>query len=98
MSIVQSFQGEAEVWAVERRPNQLEDRLGAEYALGDPTNLTRLTEAFQFYFADVNQFGPEFPGPGDFDIDDDGEEDPATQLTDRFGSARGGGGRRSGVD
>ena len=33
--LVRKFNGTLEVWAVDRRPNQLEDRLGAEFAIAD---------------------------------------------------------------
>ncbi len=98
--LVASFRGELEVWAVDRRPNLLEDRLGALHASDgaeEPECLTSppatgcaLFEGAQFYFADVDQrpFG-DFPGPRDLDLDLDGALDPRLPLTDRFGVTRG---------
>lgn len=61
--LVKQFNGNLEVWAVDRRPNQLEDRLGAIHALvgasidacGQPGgDCTRLFEGAQFYFPDLD--------------------------------------------
>jgi pimeloyl-ACP methyl ester carboxylesterase len=81
--LVQRFNGELQVWVVDRRPNQLEDRLGAAHALtgfpeDGPADPTRLVEGVQFYFADE----------GAFDVDQDGELDPAFPLEDAFGVER----------
>ena len=98
--LVGRFRGELEVWAVDRRPNQLEDRLGALHAFENadepecrqhpPAPGCALFEGAQFYFADLDQrpFG-DFPGPRDLDLDLDGTLDAQLPLTDRFGVTRG---------
>src|SRR5262245_50174780 len=72
--LVLAFRGELEVWAVDRRPNQLEDRLGslhgfagaeeAEYKSHPPAPGCALFEGAQFSFAVLDR-GPRgvFPGP-----------------------------------
>jgi hypothetical protein len=93
-NLVREFNGQLEVWAVSRRSNVLEDRLGGEHALsgfpgGVATNPERLIEALQFYFADVNGGDPNvFPGLNDFDINENGVQDPQLPLVDRFGVLR----------
>jgi pimeloyl-ACP methyl ester carboxylesterase len=98
--LVEAFRGRLEVWAVDRRPNQLEDRLGSLHASRGaqepecqshpPAPGCALFEGAQFYFADLDArpFG-NFPGPHDLDIDLDGVLDPRLPLTDRFGVTRG---------
>ncbi len=93
------FRGDLEVWAVDRRPNQLEDRLGALHAVeGARDPLCERTppdpgcpifEGAQFYFPDLDlpPLG-NFPGPEDKDVDLDGELDPQLPLVDRFGVSR----------
>jgi len=91
--LVEAGGGRIEVWAVDRRPNQLEDRLGALHAAagaeqGDPD---AIFEGAQFYFPDTDG-GIEgvFPEPGDdFDLDLDGDFDPQLPLEDAFGAVRG---------
>ena len=98
--LVAAFRGRLEVWAVDRRPNQLEDRLGslhASEAAGEPECRRSppapgcaLFEGAQFYFADFDARPFEdFPGPRDLDVDLDGTLDPQLPLTDRFGVTRG---------
>ncbi len=91
--LVDRFNGEMEVWVVDRRPNQLEDRLGTAAALAtfpsaEPGNPTAFVDAVQFYFPDENNGDPAFPEDGDFDVDDDGVLDPPFTLTDGFGVER----------
>ena len=98
--LVRSFNGSVEVWAVDRRPNQLEDRLGAEVAFdgaesadcmaSPPLTTCSIYVGAQFYSADVDT-APlgDFPGPGDLDLDLDGVLDPQGTLTDGFGVTRG---------
>jgi hypothetical protein len=98
--LVAAFRGKLEVWAVDRRPNQLEDRLGALHAFRgarEPECLTSppapgcaLFEGAQFYFPDrdARPFG-DFPGPRDLDLDLDGVLDAQLPLTDAFGALRG---------
>lgn len=89
--LVAATGGAVEVWAVDRRPNQLEDRRGGILAAeGDPASLEA---AAQFYFPDLDNrpFAPAspFPGPEDADVDGDGALDPATLLPDALGGAQG---------
>jgi pimeloyl-ACP methyl ester carboxylesterase len=98
--LVAEFRGRLEVWAIDRRPNQLEDRLGSQHAnagatepecrTSPPAPGCALFEGAQFYFADLDQrpLG-DFPGPRDLDIDLDGTLDGRLPLTDRFGATRG---------
>ena len=100
--LVQRYGGALEVWAVDRRPNQLEDRLGAEFAVAGaeepgcqqspPSPDCSIFQGAQFYFPDAN-FEPldDFPNEagGDRDIDLDGIEDPQLPLEDGFGVVRG---------
>lgn len=98
--LVRKFDGSIEVWAVDRRPNQLEDRLGAQHAVSGatspacmaspPTPDCAIFVGAQFYSADldVDPLG-DFPGPGDLDLDLDGVLDPQGTLTDGFGATRG---------
>jgi hypothetical protein len=87
--LVGSFGGELEVWAVDRRPNQLEDRRGGIHAAlaGTPQ---AIAEGAQFYFPDQDRDGDGiFPEPGiDFDVDDDGVLDPPFTLPDALGGSR----------
>ena len=68
--LVNAVGSRLEVWAVDRRPNQLEDQLGGRHAQvgmlrGEPE---ALAEGAQFYFPDTdNEPLGDFPGPGDFD-------------------------------
>lgn len=79
--LVGSFKGSVEVWAVDRRSNQLEDRRGAlharaqaEAAGGDSAAVFQaLSEGVRFYF------------PGS-DTDEDSIPDPAFELPDAFGT------------
>jgi hypothetical protein len=89
--LVAATDGSLEVWAVDRRPNQLEDRRGAVLAAaGDPASLTA---AAQFYFPDRDNrpLAPAspFPGPEDADVDGDGVLDPGTALPDALGGEQG---------
>jgi hypothetical protein len=98
--LVAAFRGKLEVWAVDRRPNQLEDRLGSLHASEGATEPEcrshppapgcALFEGAQFYFADLDRrpFG-DFPGPGDLDLDLDGTFDGQLPLVDAFGATRG---------
>ncbi len=77
--LVRAFGGALEVWAVNRRSNQLEDRRGGSHALlgavagrlaGDEAAVTQaLGEGIRFYFPDS-------------DIDEDGNPDGAFELPD----------------
>jgi pimeloyl-ACP methyl ester carboxylesterase len=98
--LVKRFRGKLEVWAVDRRPNQLEDRLGSLHASGGvkerecrtspPAPGCALFEGAQFYFPDLDRAPTgDFPGPGDLDLDLDGVFDERLPLLDRFGATRG---------
>jgi pimeloyl-ACP methyl ester carboxylesterase len=98
--LVRKFNGSVEVWAVDRRPNQLEDRLGAAFAVAGalsaecmaspPLPSCSIFEGAQFYSADVDAAPTgDFPGPGDLDVDLDGVLDPQGMLTDASGTTRG---------
>lgn len=98
--LVAAFRGKLEVWAVDRRPNLLEDRLGSLHAsraatepecrTSPPAPGCALFEGAQFYFpdSDARPFG-DFPGPRDLDLDLDGTKDAQLPLVDRFGVTRG---------
>jgi hypothetical protein len=98
--LVAKFNGSIEVWAVDRRPNQLEDRLGARAALAGalepdclaqpPLPTCSIFVGAQFYAPDLDAAPTgDFPGPGDLDLDLDGVFDPQGQLEDDFGVTRG---------
>jgi pimeloyl-ACP methyl ester carboxylesterase len=89
--LVAASDGSLEVWAVDRRPNQLEDRRGGLLAAeGDPASLAA---GAQFYFPDRDgrPLAPAspFPGPEDVDVDGDGVLDPGTVLPDALGGGQG---------
>lgn len=96
--LVDAMGGTLEVWAIDRRPNQLEDRLGAQHAAvgavlggcGQPGgDCSAIFEGAQFYFPDTDK-APlgDFPGPGDLDIDLNGTFDGQMPLVDGFGVSR----------
>ncbi len=78
--LVRAYGGALEVWAVNRRSNQLEDRRGGAHALlgaaagriaGDEAAVTQaLAEGIRFYFPDS-------------DLDEDGNPDGAFELPDQ---------------
>jgi pimeloyl-ACP methyl ester carboxylesterase len=77
--LVNRFSGNLEVWAVDRRPNQLEDRRGGLHGRArlEANDVPGYLEAIQFYFPD-----------DDFtDIDRDGVIDPPFALPDALGGA-----------
>jgi hypothetical protein len=96
--LVARYGGALEVWAVDRRPNQLEDRLGALHAeagalapeclQSPPAPDCSIFEGAQFYFPDLDRSGA-FPSPGDFDLNLNGVADPQLPLEDGFGVVRG---------
>jgi hypothetical protein len=96
--LVRRYGGALEVWAVDRRPNQLEDRLGAIHAesgalapecqQSPPAPDCSIFEGAQFYFPDLDRSGA-FPGPGDLDLNGNGVFDPQLPLVDGFGAVRG---------
>lgn len=88
--LVRRFNGNLEVWAVDRRPNQLEDRRGALYGrarleAGDPEGYL---DALQFYFPDTLTGPAPFPtNPSDSDVNQNGVQDPAFALPDALGGS-----------
>jgi len=86
--LVRRFNGNLEVWAVDRRTNQLEDRRGALYgrARFEEGDIAGALDALQFYFPDVHAGPNPFPNnPGDADVDEDGVLDPPFALPDALG-------------
>src|SRR5262245_66319692 len=87
--LVAAFRGELEVWAVDRRPNQLEDRLGSLHAAdgaeepecrtSPPAPGCAIFEGAQFYFPDFDArpLG-DFPGPRDPAVHPNGCTAPPT--------------------
>jgi pimeloyl-ACP methyl ester carboxylesterase len=92
--LVERFNGLLEVWTVDRRPNQLEDRLGGNYAAagaaaGDPA---AIAEGVQFYLPDTDVdpligIGGAV-GFGDKDINGNGIIDGPFLVEDSFGVMR----------
>ncbi|MBW2236204.1 MAG: hypothetical protein JRG85_12515, partial [Deltaproteobacteria bacterium] len=83
--------GRISVWAVDRRPNQMEDQLGGNHARdgAQDGNLDAIAEGAQFYFSDTNSPPlDDFPGPNDLDINLNGIENSQAPLTDGFGNER----------
>jgi hypothetical protein len=98
--LVARMNGTLEVWALDRRPNQLEDRLGGRFAVSGalapdctaspPLPSCSIFVGAQFYAPDTDVApAGDFPGPGDLDLDLDGVFDPQGQLQDDFGATRG---------
>jgi hypothetical protein len=87
--LVRRFNGNLEVWAVDRRPNQLEDRRGELHGRArlEANDTPGYIDAMQFYFPDVDNPGgtAPFPGAGDIDVDRDGVFDPPFALPDALG-------------
>jgi pimeloyl-ACP methyl ester carboxylesterase len=97
--LVARFNGSIEVWAIDRRPNQLEDRLGGRYALqgaldpsctvSPPLPSCPIFVGAQFYSPDLDAAPTgDFPGPGDLDLNLNGVFDPQGPLVDGFGVSR----------
>lgn len=90
--LVLQFNGNVEVWAVDRRANQLEDRRGTQYgrAQYEASNPAGFVDAVQFYFPDTDPpvGTTPFPnGQGDTDIDGDGILDAPFALPDALGGS-----------
>ena len=90
--LVQRFNGNLEVWAIDRRPNQLEDRRGTDYAKAQLAagNSAGFVDALQFYFPDLDPALGSNPFPtdtGDIDVDGDGVFDPPFALPDALGGS-----------
>lgn len=96
--LVDAMGSTLQVWAIDRRPNQLEDRLGSKHAAvgalvggcGQPGgDCSSIFEGAHFYFADTDK-APlgDFPGPGDLDVNRNGAFDLQQPLVDGFGVSR----------
>jgi len=92
--LVRAMNGYTEVWAIDRRPNQLEDRLGGDWAAAgaEAGDLSAIAEGMQFYLPDTDN-APVVgvggaAGPEDGDVDQDGVIDPPFLIEDAFGVER----------
>jgi pimeloyl-ACP methyl ester carboxylesterase len=83
--LVRKFNGNVEVWSVDRRPNLLEDRRGTTYTkqlLATATNDDEVRDALYagtFFYLPEDDF---------FDTNENGEVDPPTELPDALGNPR----------
>lgn len=92
--LVTRMNGLAEVWSVDRRPNQFEDRLGGNHAAAGAAlgNVDAIAEGMQFYVPDTDNpplaglGGPA--GPEDGDVNLNGIIDGPFLLQDAFGVSR----------
>lgn len=90
--LVLQFGGNVEVWAIDRRANQLEDRRGALHARAkyEASSPAGFVDALQFYFPDADPAIGTTPFPnglGDVDVDGDGVFDPPFALPDALGGS-----------
>jgi pimeloyl-ACP methyl ester carboxylesterase len=83
--LVQKYNGNLEVWAVDRRPNQLEDRRGSAYAQGLIDAAASDDEVRDALYAGTFFYLPE---DGTIDTNENGEIDPPTELPDALGNLR----------
>lgn len=83
--LVRKFNGNLEVWSVDRRPNQLEDRRGTAYAKQQIANATNDDEVRDALYAGTFFYLPE---DDFFDTNENGEVDPPTELPDALGNPR----------
>lgn len=91
---VTAMNGLAEVWAIDRRPNQFEDRLGGAHAAAgaEQGDLDAIAEGMEFYFPDTDN--PPLvgiggaAGPEDGDVNLNGVIDGPFLLEDDFGVSR----------
>jgi hypothetical protein len=83
--LVQKYNGNLEVWAVDRRPNQLEDRRGADYTVDQIAAATSTDEVRDALYAGTFFYLPE---DGSFDTNENGEIDDPTELPDALGDPR----------
>lgn len=83
--LVAKFNGALEVWAVDRRPNQLEDRRGSEWAqqqiaaAQSPADVDLAIEQGLFFY---------LPETADIDTNENGIVDPPFALPDALGASR----------
>jgi pimeloyl-ACP methyl ester carboxylesterase len=88
--LVRRFNGNLEVWAVDRRPNQLEDRRGTLYGRTrlEANDVDGYLDALQFYFPDTLTGANPFPtNPTDSDVNQNGVQDPPFALPDALGGS-----------
>jgi hypothetical protein len=83
--LVAKFNGNLEVWAVDRRPNQLEDRRGSEWALQQLQAAQSPAEVESVLEQAVSFYLPESPG---VDLNGNGMVDPPLALPDALGGTR----------
>jgi len=83
--LVQKYNGNVEVWAVDRRPNQLEDRRGSEHTSALIANATSDDEVRDALYSGTFFYLPE-PDDGGLDTNENGEVDPPTLLPDALGN------------
>ena len=83
--LVQKYNGNIEVWAIDRRPNQLEDRRGSEYTSERIATATSDDEVRDALYAGTFFYLPE-PEGGAIDTNENGEVDPQTVLPDALGN------------
>ena len=83
--LVQKYNGNIEVWAVDRRPNQLEDRRGSVHTSALIANATNDDEVRDALYSGTFFYLPE-PESGAIDTNENGEVDPPTLLPDALGN------------
>lgn len=83
--LVRKFNGNVEVWSVDRRPNLLEDRRGTAYTKQLVAAATSDDEVRDAVYAGTFFYLPE---DDFFDTNENGEVDPPTELPDAFGNLR----------
>jgi len=81
--LVAKFNGNLEVWAIDRRPNQLEDRRGSLYTQQLLESATTPEQVADALYQGVLFYFPESDG---VDINENGEVDPQTELPDALGN------------
>lgn len=84
--LVTKYNGNLEVWAIDRRPNQLEDRRGSDYGLDLLANATNDDEVREALYAATFFYLPE-PDES-VDTNGNGIVDPPTELPDALGNLR----------
>jgi pimeloyl-ACP methyl ester carboxylesterase len=84
--LVKKFNGNLEVWAIDRRTNQLEDRRGSEYAQQQIAVAPHVDAVRDAIYAVSSFYLPE----DDFnDTNENGGVDPQFELPDALGNPRG---------
>jgi pimeloyl-ACP methyl ester carboxylesterase len=83
--LVAKFNGGLEVWSVDRRPNQLEDRRGSEWAQERIAAATTAAEIDLAIEQGLFFYVPESPG---LDSNENGVQDPPFELPDALGASR----------